>query len=207
MTRPAIGFYWTLPVPWAGFRDLATDLGQAAGQSRTIRYQIEAVRRHAKAHGFHLIREEVFIEIAPDRVGEQMRQSLDNLRKMMQETGASLLIVDFADVQGWRRNVHLDSIRDDTGLAVEIVPPDEMLIDGQVFDPAAHFAAWRDRQRDWTDGKTDRQAQALRRARHLQDAGFSLARIAAQLNQERLVSASGKPWTADNLRKRLKAGK
>ena len=41
----AVGFYWTLPVPWAGFTDLPTDVDEAAAQSRTIRYQRDLIRR------------------------------------------------------------------------------------------------------------------------------------------------------------------
>ena len=35
--RNAVGFYWTLPVPWAGFVELPEDIDAAAKASRTIR--------------------------------------------------------------------------------------------------------------------------------------------------------------------------
>ena len=44
MGRNAVGFYWTLPVPWAGFTDLPKDIDAAVKASRTIRYQVQRVR-------------------------------------------------------------------------------------------------------------------------------------------------------------------
>jgi hypothetical protein len=34
-----VGFYWTLPENWSGFRSLPTDVEAAAVKSRSIRYQ------------------------------------------------------------------------------------------------------------------------------------------------------------------------
>lgn len=39
-----IGFYWTLPVNWAGFTTLPADADEAAKGSLTIRYQVDLVR-------------------------------------------------------------------------------------------------------------------------------------------------------------------
>ena len=67
MVRNAVGFYWTLPVPWTGFTSLPSDIDEAAKVSRTIRYQRNTIRRYAKVEGYRLIHEEVFLEIKPDR--------------------------------------------------------------------------------------------------------------------------------------------
>ena len=40
--RNAVGFYWTLPVPWAGFTHLPDAVEAAAKASQTIRSQCEA---------------------------------------------------------------------------------------------------------------------------------------------------------------------
>jgi hypothetical protein len=80
----------------------------------------------------------------------------------------------------------------------------EVVIDGQMFDPHAHFAAWRERQRQWSAEKGKRRALALARVAELQREGLSHAAIAMRLNQERLRSLSGKPWTGEGVRKFLK---
>ncbi len=79
--RNAVGFYWTLPVPWAGFTELPTDIDAAAGASRTIGYQRALIRRHAKAEKLNLIREEVFLEIEPDRGSRSIHAPLNRLAK------------------------------------------------------------------------------------------------------------------------------
>ena len=70
-----IGFYWTLPVPWAGFRDLPNDADEASGLSRTIRYQRDRVRRWVKEEKGELIDETVFLETEPDRGSDRWSRS------------------------------------------------------------------------------------------------------------------------------------
>lgn len=41
-----VGFYWTFPVRWAGFRDLPDDVARAAEASRTVQYQRTLARQH-----------------------------------------------------------------------------------------------------------------------------------------------------------------
>lgn len=77
--RKAVGFYWTLPVPWVGFSGLSENIEEAAQQSRTIRYQMERVRSWAADEGYELVKEEVFLELAPDRGGEHVVPPLDKL--------------------------------------------------------------------------------------------------------------------------------
>ena len=68
MAERFVGFYWTLPVNWAGFRELPVDVAAAAAASQTICYQRERVRRYvADEHG-ELIDEIAFmaeLDIAP----------------------------------------------------------------------------------------------------------------------------------------------
>ncbi|MCV2891409.1 recombinase family protein [Ruegeria aquimaris] len=205
MARPAIGFYWTLPVPWAGFTSLSADPEEAAGQSRTIRYQREVIRRYAKENGFELVAEHVFLEIEPDRVSDQMQATLVSLRTLMRAKGAALLVVDFAREHGQRRNYHLKELAREASLAVEEIEAGPLMIAGKLFDPARHFSNWRARQYAWSDNKAERVAAALARAHELQAKGHGLAAIAERLNTEGLRSATGKPWTPDSLRKALKA--
>ena len=90
MTRNAVGFYWTLPVPWAGFTTLPAGIDDAAAVSMTIRYQRDAIRRHAKSEGFQLIHEEVFFEIEPDRGSDIITEPLAKVEKICREHDAVL---------------------------------------------------------------------------------------------------------------------
>ncbi len=205
MVQRAIGFYWTLPVPWAGFAALPTNPDAAAKVSQTIRYQREAIQRYAKQNGHELIEESAFLEINPDRVSDQMRKTFSGLRKRLLVEGALLLVVDFADVHGWRRNTHLEWLARDADVEVVIVPPDPIMLDGKYFNPAKHFSEWREKQHAWLAGKSGRIEAAISRARELRVKGQSLPAAADQLNAEDLRSATGKPWTGDSLRKAIKA--
>ncbi|MEA5163350.1 hypothetical protein U5903_21420 [Cereibacter johrii] len=114
---------------------------------------------------------------------------------------AALLLVDFSQAQNWRSHAPLHEACAKLGLEVHAVYPDEIMLDGRRFDPQEHFARWRERQHDWSDGKEGRVAAALARARILREAGSSLAKTAMQLNAEGLRSATSRDWTAEDVRK------
>lgn len=204
--QSAVGFYWTLPVPWTGFTDLPRDVDQAARSSRTIRYQAELIRRHARQNRLNLVHEEVFLEIEPDRASQMVCAALESVAPIVRAHHAALLVVDFAQVQNWRSHQPLQDIAADLGLRPDLVYPDDILLDGRPFHPAAHFETWRKRQMAWSAGKAARLAAALTRASQHRAAGASLARTADLLNAEGLRSPIGRPWTADNLRKAMAAG-
>lgn len=201
----AVGFYWTLPVPWAGFTQISGTVEEAAQQSRTLRYQCDLIRRYAKANDLTLVHEAVFLEFEPDRGSVQVNEALAAVAPICKNWHAKLLVVDFAAVQNWRGHQPLQDCADSLGIRLLRIFPDEIIIDGQTFDPSAHFEDWRARQQQWSASKTDRLAKALERAAQLRLAGDSLAKTAAALNAEGLLSTTGKPWTADNLRKALAA--
>jgi len=203
MGRNAVGFYWTLPVPWAGFTRLPEEIDEAAKVSRTIRYQLEAIRRFAKDEAYHLIHEEVFIEIEPDRGSEFILEPLRRVEKTCRMSNAALLFVDFSEVQSWRSHMALKNwLR---RAQIETIPlfPAELLIDGHTFDPQMHFRTWREKQSRWAMSKPERAANALSLARALRGQGVSYQKIADTLNAENLRNLSGKLWTADNIRKFL----
>ncbi len=203
--RNAVGFYWTLPVPWAGFTTLPEDIDAAAKVSRTIRYQCELIRRHARDSGYQLAAERVFLEIAPDRGSEYVLQALRPLEAICRAKEAVLLYVDFSEVQSWRSHKPLSDWARRTRVEVETVYPDEIQIDGGIFDPHSHFADWRKRQYEWTASKPERVARALAAAVRLRDAGQTHKAIAKELNDNGTPSATGKPWTADSIGKLLSA--
>jgi hypothetical protein len=199
----AIGFYWTLPVPWAGFNKLSTQVDDAAAQSRTIRYQRDLIRRHAKTNSLELVHEAVFLEIFPDRGSETVSEALKTISALAGVNQAIVLLVDFSAAQNWRSHQSLQNHARHFGLTLEMVYPEEVIIDGKPFDPASHFEDWRQRQADWSAGKPARLANALARAKLLRATGASFSTTAATLNAEGLPSPTGKLWTADNLRKAL----
>jgi hypothetical protein len=203
MGKAAVGFYWTLPVPWAGFTDLPDGIEAAAKASRTIRYQCEAIRRHAKQQGYTLIAEEVFLEISPDRGSDIIQGPLRKIERLCRAQDAVLLYVDFSEVQGWRSHAPMTEWSHRTRISVEPIYPDEILIDAKIFDPHAHFADWRDKQHAWRAGKADRTAAARDLARRLRERGDSYPAIAAALTDSALPSATGKAWSAESVRKLL----
>ncbi|MDP2085049.1 MAG: hypothetical protein Q8K20_07635 [Gemmobacter sp.] len=199
----AIGFYWTLPVPWAGFTALSADVDEAAKQSRTIRYQRDLIRHYAKDNGLTLVHEAVFLEIEPDRGSKAIMDGLRKVAPIARKHGAQVLVVDFAAVQNWRGHQPLHEIAATLNLRLQSVYPDEIAQGPDTFDPSAHFADWRRRQAEWSAGKSARLGAALARAAELRAQGASFAKSAAALNAEGLQSPSGKQWSADNLRKAM----
>lgn len=203
MGRKAVGFYWTLPVPWAGFRDLPEDIDAAAKVSRTIAYQVLRIRDYAREEKFDLIREQLFIEVQPDRGTDSVTSALAKIEGFCRSHQATILYVDFAEIQGWRRQPHIADWSRQKQIEVLPVWPKAVPIDGKLFEPAAHFHDWRQRQEEWTNGKAERVARACARAEALRLAGASNAAIATALNAETLRSATGKDWTAEMVRKLL----
>ncbi|MFC3175022.1 recombinase family protein [Novosphingobium bradum] len=204
MKRKAIGFYWTLPAPWAGFTDIGKgDVDEAARRSRTIRYQREACRRHAREHGLDLIHEVAFLETEPDRGTEFIRGPLEQIAPLCRDQHARVLYVDFKVLEGWRRNDALHAEATRLGLRLDPVWPRDLPLDDGPYDPAEHFSAWRHDHQRWMADKPARAATARTRALDLAATGAKNPAIAATLNAEGLPTPTGKEWTADALRKFL----
>ena len=144
MPNHYIGFYWTLPVNWAGFRRLSTKVDDAAAASRTIRYQRERVRRYVAEDRGTLLEEIAFIDVQPDRATDMVQAEL-RAKAATYAGRATLLYVRFEEIHHWRRNVYLLEAARKLGLKMLPLPPDPVLIDGEVFDPISHFQMWRER--------------------------------------------------------------
>lgn len=199
--QAAVGFYWTLPVPWAGFTELPKDVDRAAEFSRTIRYQREIIRRYAREHHLQLIHEEVFLEIEPDRGTRHVRSALRKVEKICQEDQAVLLFVDFSEVQGWRSHGPMQDWARKTRIEIQTIYPDSTIVDGKNFDPHAHFSHWRHKQTEWVAGKATRAEASYAEASRLRAEELSYETISNRLNAGNLPNLTGKPWTSDNLRK------
>lgn len=201
VSRNAVGFYWTLPVPWSGFRALPREIEQAARSSRTIRYQMEVIRSYARENGYKLIREEAFLEIEPDRGSEHMLVVLNKLSSYCLAYNATLIYVDFSLAQGWRSHGPMMEWSRRTSIEIVGVWPEVALIDGKLFDPQNHFRRWRKRQESWRGEKGDRIRLACQRVEALRLAGLTNEKIAGVLNEEDIRSATGKPWSGEMVRK------
>lgn len=182
---------------------LPSGIDDAAASSRTIRYQLEAVRAYAALQDYQIIREEAFLEIEPDRGSDLILEPLHKIEAFCRAENAILLYVDFSDVQGWRSHLPMQDWSSRTRIETLPISPEPMTIDGKRFDPREHFRAWRKSQHEWSAGKIDRIARARARAEELHSHGKSFVEIADILNGDNLRSATGKPWNAEMTRKLL----
>ena len=204
MKLKAVGFYWTLPVPWARFTQLPRDIDAAARESQTIRYQRAVIDIYARENGLELIHEEVYLEVRPDGGSKLVGDTLDKLATLCEMHNAILLFVDFSKPMGWRSHHWMREWFDQTPVHHVSVPAEPMDIDGKTFDPNSHFASWRNRQKAWSDAKAERKAKALAEAGSLQSEGLSLPEIARRLGERGIRSPTGREWTADNLSRFLR---
>lgn len=197
-----IGFYWTLPVPWIGFTALPKSVDEAAKASRSIRYQRERVLRWAKDEGGQVLYEEAFMEMKADRGTTAILPEIDRLLARAEALDATLALVNFAESFHWRPHASLWGRlqAEERVMALDPVP---VLIEGQFFDPTAHFRAWTDMAETHTALKPQAKAEIAARITAFRDNGASFAAIAEVLNAEGTTTPSGKQWRADNLRKLL----
>ena len=188
MSGGYVGVYWTLPVNWAGFRDLPPDVDAAVAASRTIRYQRERVRGWVHEHGGTLLGEVAFMDTRTDRASDAVRDVLRRAVPAYAGKAATLLAVYFHEVHHWRHNPFLHEAAEEFGL--------------EVFDPVRHFAAWRTE-----DGS------AMARLRLQAHVGLQAAlaevpdgnrrwqSVAGLLNGRGVRTIRGGIWTAENVRK------
>lgn len=203
MNMTAVGFYWTRPVPWAGFTQLPSDINEAATISRTIAYQRSLTRRYAQKRGYRLVGERTFIEIEPDRGSDLILGALDDTATSFGTQQCTVLLTDFAVVEGMRAHWAITDWAERHQDQVERIYPEPMAVGGEWFDPFEHFRNWRELQQSWKMGKSHRTAQALTRiADRLQaDPKVTFPTLATLLNEEGLRSVTGMPWTGDSVRK------
>jgi Recombinase len=200
-----IGFYWTLPVPWAGFTSLPPSVDAAAEVSRSIRYQRDRVRRWVKDEGGTLVHEACFLDVQADRGTTAVLPEVEKLLTKASALDATLVLVNFAEAFHWRPHGPLwDRLgREARVMALDPAPE---LIDGTPFDPVRHFRGWVDAAAAHTAAKAEARARVAERVAGLRAAGESYAAIARMLADEGVTTPDGKIWRADNLRKLVAAG-
>ncbi len=202
MRRRYVGLYWTLPVNWADFRDLpADDIDAAAAASKTIRYQRECVRRHVREEGGELVAEIAFMETRTDRATDAVREVLRR-KGPAHQTGITLLAVAFEENGGWRPNPLMQTAADELGLRLIRLSPDPITIDDEVFDPARHFARWRDQDiRAMEQLRLAAQDGMQAALAQVPNGAGRWARIATLLNGLGIKTVRGGRWTPENVRK------
>ena len=204
-----VGFYWTFPVNWNGFRSLPIDVKSAAAASRTIRYQMERARRYVGENDGRLVEEIVFMDARPDRATEFVREPLDRARRSCVAHRGILLYVEFDRDKFWRHNLPLRNCLRDWGESRAVpLPPDPLIIDGKLFNPGEHFQEWRDRDRE-AMANLDRRARdgLVAAVSEIPEKRGRYRQIADVLNEREIRTFNGGRWTPENVRKALRRGK
>jgi hypothetical protein len=229
MVERYVGFYWTLPVYAAGFTPALSDVNEIAERSKTVTYQRKLCHNYVHERQGEMVAEVAFVEHRSDHgtdaIGVRFNEALDVCRS----NRAILLVVDFHNAEGigqWRYHHHLqrcleclDTIHDDRGEEIAYPPSpidrvksvrleagEDIVINGELFNPAQHFGRWRDEYYPrLKENLTVQAVQGLVAAVHEVPAGYGRnAKIAWQLNRWGIRSFRGKEWTADNVRKALR---
>jgi hypothetical protein len=202
VSQAYVAFYWTLPVPRRGFRTLPPDVESAARRSRTIRYQLECIRRYVRNEKGHLVAEAAFIEMEPDRGTEAVQDELDRIIPTCVAHKATLLFVDFSQVHHWRPHTFLLHYLKERGVSHETLWPSEELIDGRFFDPIRHFRRWQRRHEGDAPAMRDRARDELLAIMQSLPIAPGRYRMAADaLNERGITTATGRRWTAEGVRK------
>lgn len=197
-----VGFYWTLPVLWAEFRDIPDDPIEAARKSKTIRYQREYARQHVKACGGKIIAEYAYIDNSPDRGTKFILPEINKAIARCRESNAILLYVNFSDAQ-WRPQRYLDDALakyDDR----EPLEPLPIQMGGSTFCPIEHFRRWR--RLDKSE-PTKRHRTALEALKAVAAKYAHLHRrhklISDELNAKGILPPRAAKWTPESVCKNL----
>jgi hypothetical protein len=153
-----------------------------------------------------LIDEIVFCETQPDRASRDVEEKLARALKACRGGKAQLLYVDFAQERGWRSHPFLSRLMQEAPISCLGLDPEPLMIDGRHFDPIAHFK----RQRKATQAKpatprrNDIADNVKAVAKTAPDGTGRYATIARSLNEAGLKTATGRTWTADNVKQFLR---
>ncbi len=201
--RRFVGFYWTLPVPFAKFTALPNDIDAAAEKSTTIRYQRERVRRWVKEEKGDLRAERAFLELAPDRGTPEGATAVDAAITVAKAEDAELVLVDFGEAFGWRTHPALRHRLETSGHPFTLLSPEPVLLDGKDFDPVMHFRLWDETWRSYRGSKEARKGAVRKVLGALPTEEMSFSEMAASLNEKGVTTVTGKPWTNESIRKFL----
>ncbi|TXM95372.1 hypothetical protein [Methylobacterium sp. WL116] len=202
MRQAYVGFYWTLPVARRPFRKGTTDVEEAARRSRTIRYQLEVIRRYVREDKGVLVGEAAFVELAADRGTKHIADALAKVVALCATHSATLLYVDFARDLQWRPHPYMMSYLKDHGVEPLPLPADKLTQDDWEFDPRKHFSQWENRQRTEAHAMRMQARQEVQAV--LEDLPAQRGRwqaAANELNARGIKTTTGREWTAEGVRR------
>lgn len=214
-----VGFYWTLSAGWLGLRDLGKTVSEAERKSKTIRYQRKAVQywiRRQNEFGssndsqHQLVHEVTYIDKRPDRPTHGLL--LDAMKHAGQDAirrGAALVIVEFGSSHHQMRRIRgLRHELNEAKIPVELLPAEEMEIDGKPFAPEEHFLSWKKVEAETKLAVLRKAVLGLAEAikAHGAEGEHRYDDIAHWLNSREIWTPTGRRWSAENVRKVIKRG-
>jgi hypothetical protein len=218
-----IALYWTLAVPWAGHTELSPDADQASTESKTIQYQQRLVRRWAKPG--RLIDEVIFMEKDAFRPSEKIIGVLERIAARCHQEGAGLVYVRFggqyqvryhSELENWIKynlmKAGIPCIPIDAEGAEEPAKWAEDQLDTYnpkqlqpgLMDPFAHFRAWKTAHKVHKSQLPAHIKKVADVISELRNCKVTLSQVATDLNERKLFSTTGRPWTSESLRKFMK---
>ena len=202
MARAYVGFYWTLPVARRPFRKDTTDVEEAARRSRTIRYQLEVIRRHVQEVKGTLVGEAAFVELAVDRGTRHIEDALRKTAALCMRHAATLLYVDFSLVHHWRPHPFMIDYLKSHSVRTEPLRPDEIMLEGRRFEPARHFREWQRRQYSEAHAmRMQARREVIAAVDRRPDVSGRYQEVADELNERAIASTTGRAWTHESVRK------
>ena len=142
------------------------------------------------------------MDVRPDRATDTVRDVLQRTASAHPHTEVVLVAVAFEQSAHWRPNRFLENAAQTFGLTLLHLPPDPVMIDNQIFDPARHFAAWRRKDESALRLlKTAAQEALLTALADIPHGANRWHRIAERLNNGGIRTIRGQTWTAENARK------
>ncbi len=188
---------------WAQFTSLPNGVDEAAKASTTIWYQREITRRFCRNENIKLLSEELFMDVRPDRGSPEIEGPLRKIFAACEKSDAFFLYVNFSGRFGTRSHSHLRWCIEDANVEALCLPAETIRTASGAFDIYGHFRNWKAIQEEHTRQKESRKYQARGMATHLRRKGLTFREIAVMMNERDILSATGKTWTADSLRKFL----
>jgi hypothetical protein len=200
-----IGFYWTLPVQWAGFTRLSVNIDEATTQSRTIRYQRELAKRHVSANNGSLIDEIAFLEVDSNHGSDYIKEAIRQAEQSCRKYKAKLLWVDFHKRNGWRRHIIMCDYLRQCKVPNEPLWPETLIVGEEHFDPVKHFREWKLLHTMKAEFRRTQIDFGLGAALESVPAGYGRNRkIAEFLNEKGILTPTGRQWTPDNVIKAVR---
>lgn len=126
---------------------------------------------------------------------------IDRLLHIARIEDAHLVLVNFAEVFGWRQHSKLRDRLEQDPVRWIALDPVETLIDGELVDTIRHFRRWNDWHAEHKDGKSEHAKRILTAIEKLLVTCPTNAALANTLNAEKLFTHHGKPWNTSNLAK------